>query len=206
MLTKAQLQTLADGEAARIFGLEREHELHTRLSQAGALGEIAWQLRLAAKEKWARGYCLRRTELEKQLKRDDCGMNWGWDEVWERFDVKSSQRASEPTTVLVIDLPLGQVVLNDDLHTGRRPPEYDGHVGGHELTDLRIAAFVELVLQYHTAEEVCYAIVCMLDPGHDGQSDAAEDSVPGMFDELIDAEITAPRATGRRETPPRGTH
>jgi hypothetical protein len=130
MLTRGQLQTLADGEAGRIFGLEREHKLHARLSEAGALGEIAWQLRLAAKEKWARGYCLRRTELEKQLKRDDCGMNWGWDEVWERFDIQSSQRASEPTTVLVIDLPVGQVVLNDDLHTGRRPPEYDGQVGG----------------------------------------------------------------------------
>jgi hypothetical protein len=199
MLNKEQLQTLAAGEAGQMFGLQRERELHVRLSQAGVLGEIAWQLRLAAKEKWDRGYCLRRTELEQQLKRDDCGLNWGWDEVWQRFDEKSARRASEPTTVLVIDLPVGQVVLNDDLHTGRRPPEYDGQVGGHELTDLRIAAFVELVLQHRTPEEVCYAIACLIN-ANDDLRDVAEGSTPGMFDELIDAEIAA----GDKAEPPPG--
>lgn len=188
MLTKEQLQALADGEASKMFGTQLGRELHARLSQAGALGEIAWQLRLTAHEKWERGYCLRRTELEAQLKKDDCGLNWGWDEVWHRLGDKSSRRAAEPTTVLVIDLPVGQVVLNDDYPTGRRPPEYHGQVEGYELTDLRIAAFVELVLQYRTPEEICYAIVCLA--GSDDQERAvAAGSAPGMFDELIDAEV-----------------
>ena len=133
----------------------------TRLSQAGALGGIAWQLRLTAREKWERGYCLRRTELEATLKKDDCGLNWGWAEVWHRLGEKNSRRASEPTTVLVIDLPVGQVVLNDDYPTGQRAPEYRGQIDDDELTDLRIAAFVELVLQYRTPEDICYAIVCL---------------------------------------------
>jgi hypothetical protein len=188
MLSREQLQVLADGEASQIFGLQPERQLHFRLAQAGALGEIAWQLRLAAKEKWDRGYCLRRTELEQTLKEDDCGLNWGWVEVWRHFHEKNSRRASEPTTALVIDLPVGQVVLNDDLHTGRRPPEYDGQVGDHELTDLRIAAFVELVLQYRTPEEICYAIVCMGN-AEDDRDELADDSAPGMFDELVEAEL-----------------
>ena len=205
MLTKAQLQTLADGEAAHMFGPQQERELRARLRDAGALGEIAWQLRLAAKEKWDRGYCLRRTELEKQLKRDDCGLNWGWDEVWQRFDEKSHRRAAEPTTVLVIDLPVGQLVLNDDLHTGRRPPEYDGEIGEHELTDLRIAAFVELVLQYRTPEEICYAIVRLMGSG-DEDSEDADTSAPGMFDELVDAEISEPQASDEAHPPPADAH
>ena len=159
MLTKEQLQTLADGEASKMFGPQLGHELHARLSQAGALGEIAWQLRLAAQEKWQRGYCLRRTKLEAQLKEDDCGLNWGWDEVWDRSGEQSSWRVAEPVNVLVIDLPVGQLVLNDDYYTGRRSPAYRGQIEDSELTDLRIAAFVELVLQHRTPEEVCYAIV-----------------------------------------------
>jgi hypothetical protein len=188
MLTKEHLQTLADGEASKMFGTQLGRELHARLAQAGALGEIAWQLRLTAQEKWDRGYCLRRTELESQLKKDGCGLNWGWDEVWHRFGEKSSLRASESTTVLVIDLPVGQVVLNDDYPTGRRKPEYQGQIEGYELTDLRIAAFVELVLQYRTPEEICYAIVCLA-ASNDEEPAAAADSAPGMFDELIDAEV-----------------
>jgi hypothetical protein len=196
MLTKEQLQALADGEASKMFGTQLGRELHTRLSQAGALGEIAWQLRLTAQEKWERGYCLRRTELEAQLKKDDCGLNWGWDEVWHRFGEKSSRRASESTTVLVIDLPVGQVVLNDDYPTGRRPPQYEGQIEGFELTDLRIAAFVELVLQYRTPEEICYAIVCLA--GSDTEQAVIEaTSAPGMFDELIDAEVGSPDAAGK---------
>jgi hypothetical protein len=195
MLTKEQLQALADGEASKMFGTQLGRELHTRLSQAGALGEIAWQLRLTAQEKWERGYCLRRTELEAQLKKDDCGLNWGWDEVWHRFGEQSSRRAAESTTVLVIDLPVGQVVLNDDYPTGRRPPQYEGQIEGFELTDLRIAAFVELVLQYRTPEEVCYAIVCLA--GSDEEEPAAATSAPGMFDELIDAEVGSPDAVGK---------
>lgn len=198
MLSQEQLQVLADGEASQTFGLQPERQLHFRLAQAGALGEIAWQLRLAAKEKWDRGYCLRRTELEQTLKEDDCGLNWGWVESWRHFDEKSSRRASEPTTALVIDLPVGQVVLNDDLHTGQRLPEYEGQVGDYELTDLRIAAFVELVLQYRTPEEVCYAIVCMGDVGDD-QDDNAEDSPPGMFDELVDADLPPSHPGGEPE-------
>jgi len=161
MLTQEQLQTLADGEASKMFGPQQGRELHARLSQAGALGEIAWQLRLAAQEKWQRGYCLRRTKLEAQLREDDCGLNWGWDEVSSRSGERGSPRADEPVTVLVIDLPVGQVVLNDDIYTGRRPPAYRGQIEPSELTDLRIAAFVELVLQHRTPEEVCYAIVCL---------------------------------------------
>ena len=166
MLTQEQLQALADGEASKMFGTQLGRELQARLSQAGALGEIAWQLRLTAREKWERGYCLRRTELEATLKKDDCGLNWGWGEVWQRVGEKNSRRASEPTTVLVIDLPVGQVVLNDDYPTGRRAPEYRGPIDADQLTDLRIAAFVELVLQYRTPEEICYAIVCLA--GADG--------------------------------------
>lgn len=161
MLTEEQLQMLADGEASKMFGPQLGRELHARLSQAGALGEIAWQLRLAAQEKWQRGYCLRRTGLETQLREDDCGLNWGWDEVSHRFAGDPSLPADEPATVLVIDLPVGQVVLNDDFYTGRRPPAYHGKIEGFEHTDLRIAAFVELVLQYRTPEEICYAIVCL---------------------------------------------
>ena len=195
MLTEEQLQTLADGEASKMFGPQLGRELHARLSQAGALGEIAWQLRLTAHEKWDRGYCLRRTELEKQLKRNDCGLNWGWAEVWHRFGEKGSLRAAEPSTVLVIDLPVGQVVLKDDIHTGERPPAYEGKIEGYELTDLRIAAFVELVLQNRTAEEVCYAIVRLAAANSD-EAETPAASAPGMFDELVDAEIDAPDAAG----------
>jgi hypothetical protein len=191
MLTKEQLQALADGEASKMFGTQLGRELQARLSQAGALGEIAWQLRLTAREKWERGYCLRRTALEATLKKDDCGLTWGWGEVWHRFGEKNSPRASEPTTVLVIDLPVGQVVLNDDYPTGRRAPEYRGQIDDAALTDLRIAAFVELVLQYRTPEEICYAIVCL--SGWDGGRPVIETtSAPGMFDELINAEIGSP--------------
>ncbi len=202
MLTEEQLQTLADGEASKMFGPQLGRELHARLSQAGALGEIAWQLRLAAREKWQRGYCLRRTELEAQLKKDDCGLNWGWDEVWHRFGEKSSLRAAEPVTVLVIDLPVGQVVLNDDIYTGRRPPAYRGKIEGFELVDLRIAAFVELVLQHRTPEQVCYAIVCLASPDDEEaeeseEAESAPTSAPGMFDELIDAEVTALRTVNK---------
>lgn len=161
MLTEEQLQMLADGEASKMFGPELGRELHARLSQAGALGEIAWQLRLAAQEKWQRGYCLRRTRLEAQLREDDCGLNWGWDEIRLRSEQEGSLPADEPATVLIIDLPVGQVVLNDDYYTGRRPPAYRGQIEESHLTDLRIAAFVELVLQYRTPEEICYAIVCL---------------------------------------------
>jgi hypothetical protein len=139
--------------------------------------------------------------LEAKLKKDNCGLNWGWDEVWHRFGEKSSRRASESTTVLVIDLPVGQVVLNDDYPTGRRPPEYQGQIEGFELTDLRIAAFVELVLQYRTPEEICYAIVCLA--GSDDEEPAvAADSAPGMFDELIDAEVRSPAAAGESRKRP----
>ena len=196
MLTKKQLQALADGEASKMFGTQLGRELQTRLSQAGALGEIAWQLRLTAREKWDRGYCLRRTELEATLKKDDCGLNWGWDEVWHRLGEKNSRRASEATTVLVIDLPVGQVVLSDDYPTGRRAPEYRGPIDDDKLTDLRIAAFVELVLQYRTPEEICYAIVCLAG-SDDGQPVSEATSAPGMFDELIDAEVTALRTVDK---------
>lgn len=192
MLTKGQLQVLADGEASKMYGPQRGRELHVRLCQAGALGEIAWQLRLTAQEKWERGYCLRRTGLETQLRKDDCGLNWGWAEVWTRFGERSSRRASEPTTVLVIDLPVGQLVLKDDTPTGLRPPEYRGQIEDPELTDLRIAAFVELVLQYRTPEEVCYSIACLA-ASNASESPAAPDSAPGMFDELTDADIQTPR-------------
>ncbi|NLF72076.1 MAG: hypothetical protein GX575_23835 [Candidatus Anammoximicrobium sp.] len=209
MLTKEQLQMLADGEAAQMFGPQLGHELHRRLGQAGALGEIAWQLRLAAQEKWQRGYCLRRTELEAQLRKDDCGLNWGWDEVWQRFGEDGPSRAAEPTNVLVIDLPVGQVVLNDDLYTGRRPPAYRGKITGLGLADLRIAAFVELVLQYRTPEEICYAIVCLASEDEEqAETGGAEDedareadpaSGTGMFDAMVDAEINALRAEAPRE-------
>ena len=165
------------------------------------MGEIAWQLRLAAQEKWERGYCLRRTELETQLKKDDCGLNWGWAEVWHRFGEKSSLRAAEPTTVLVIDLPVGQVVLNDDIHTGLRPPAYHGQIEGFEFSDLRIAAFVELVLQYRTPEEVCYAIACLA-ASDEEEPEAAGASAPGMFDELIDAEMHSPDAAHKTQRRP----
>ncbi len=199
MLTKEQLQALADGEASKMFGTHLGRELHARLSQAGALGEIAWQLRLTAREKWERGYCLRRTELEATLKKDDCGLNWGWDEVWHRLGEKNSRRASEATTVLVIDLPVGQVVLTDDYPTGRRAPDYRGQIEDDGLTDLRIAAFVELVLQYRTPEEICYAIVCLA-ASDDEQPDVAASEAPGKLDEfdtLIDAEVRSPDAAGK---------
>jgi len=195
MLTQEQLQALADGEASKMFGTQLGRELQARLSQAGALGEIAWQLRLTAREKWERGYCLRRTELEATLKKDDCGLNWGWGEVWHRLGEKNARPASEPTTVLVIDLPVGQVVLNDDYPTGRRAPEYRGQIDDDELTDLRIAAFVELVLQYRTPEEICYAIVWLATS--DGEQPAVEaSSAPGKLDALIDAEVSSPDAAG----------
>jgi len=199
MLTQEQLQALADGEASKMFGTQLGRELQTRLSQAGALGGIAWQLRLTAREKWERGYCLRRTELEATLQKDDCGLNWGWADVWRRLAEKNSRQASEPTTVLVIDLPVGQVVLNDDYPTGRRAPEYRGQIDDDQLTDLRIAAFVELVLQYRTPEEICYAIVCLA-ASDDEQPDVEASEAPGKLDEfdtLIEAEVRSPDAAGK---------
>ncbi|HPM82722.1 MAG TPA: hypothetical protein PLF81_18590 [Candidatus Anammoximicrobium sp.] len=184
MLTTEQLQALADGEASKMYSPQMARELHARLARAGALGEIAWQLRLAAREKWERGYCLRRTDLEKQLKKDDCGLNWGWAEVWTRFGERSSRRAPEPTIVLVIDLPIGQLVLNDDYHTGLRPPEYQGPIEYDALTDLRIAAFVELVLQYRTPAEVCYAIACLAASNDGDEFPDVPVPAPAMFDEL----------------------
>jgi len=62
--------------------------------------------------------------------------------------------------------------------------------------DLRIAAFVELVLQHRTPEQVCYAIVCLAAPD-DEEAEAAPTSAPGMFDELIDAEVTALRTVDK---------
>ncbi len=194
MLTKETLEALADGEAASMFGTQQGRELHARLGEAGALGEIAWQLRLAAREKWDRGYCLRRTELEATLKNDDCGLNWGWAELWYRLGDRARRRTPESTTVLVIDLPLGQVVLKDDYPTGRRAPEYEGQIEDDELTDLRIAAFVELVLQYRTPEEICYAIVCLADSPEQGSAADTPSAplAPDEFDQMLDAEVRSP--------------
>jgi len=196
MLSRETLEALAEGEASQMFGTQQGRELHTRLSEAGALGEIAWQLRLAAQEKWERGYCLRRTELEATLKHDDCGLNWGWAELWYRLGDPIRRRTPEPTTVLVIDLPLGQLVLKDDYPTGGRAPEYQGQVDYDDLTDLRIAAFVELVLLYRTPEEICYAIVCLAQSDESGV-DASEPAAPlgpDEFDQVLDAAVRSPQA------------
>ena len=79
--------------------------------------------------------------------------------------------------MLANDLPVGQVVLNDDYPTGQRVPEYRVHIDDDQLTDLRIAAFVELVLQYRTPEDICYAIVCL---ATSGDEQPVVDMLPGL--------------------------
>lgn len=196
MLTKGQLQTLSDGKASKMCGSQLVRQLHQQLSQAGALGEIAWQLWLAAQEKWERGYALGRTGLEARLKRNDCGLNWGWHEIEERRGEAGHCAPAEPVSVLVIDLPVGQVALKDDFYGGWRLPPYRGRVEGFELTDLRIAAFVELVLRHRTLDEVRGAVASLAGPDEASPAPAAE--APELFDEVLDAEFSAKGDSGKK--------
>jgi hypothetical protein len=177
-------------------GLQHVRELHRELSRAGALGEIAWQLRLAAQEKWERGYALGRTGLEAQLKKDDGGLNWGWDELEERRGEKGRCAPAESVSVLVIDLPVGQVALKDDYYAGRRLPPYRGRIDGYELTDLRIAAFVELLLQHRTLDEVRQAVARLAVPDQEAPVTPST-AAPESFDEVLDAELKKPRAAAK---------
>jgi len=208
MLAKGQLEILADGEASKVCEPRLVRRLHQELSRAGALGEIAWQLRLAAQEKWERGYALSRTGLEAQLKKDDGGLDWGWDEIEERRGEKGHCAPAESVSILVIDLPVGQAALRDDFYAGRRLPPYRGRIEGFELTDLRIAAFVELVLQHRTLDEIRQAVARLAVP--DQEAPATPAAAPESFDEVLDAEFKKPThgrtsvtATGQTRPCPR---
>ena len=196
MLTKGQLETLADGEASKVCEPRLVRRLRQELSRAGALGEIAWQLRLAAQEKWQRGYALSRTGLETQLKRDDGGLNWGWDEIEERQGDKDHCAPAESVSILVIDLPVGQVALRDDYYTGRRLPPYRGRIEGFELTDLRIAAFVELVLQHRTLDDIRRAVASLAVPDQEAPVTLST-AAPESFEEVLEEEFRNPRGPGK---------